>query len=319
MWPWESKKPALTAMLLAALLAGCTRSPDPTAGIIAVREPWTNGPVNGIKISTAHYRIFTSSTNHALLSLLPALMEQAYSQYVSLTGLSAVPADAQSMTMYLLADRRQWVELTRQVAGPAADTYLAVQSGGYCHRGVCVLWDLRYFGTYSVGVHEGMHQFLYHRLSETAPAWVEEALASVAEGFGINGNAVAFTPEQNAFRLTALRTELSHERWIPLERLLASDAGGMQPEELADYYGQLWAMMLYLRSNPQHGQGFKRLLADAAAGRMRAELAIPPEMGHGRAFNRAAAVPLFQHYIQQDLEQFEAGYRQYARKLARLE
>jgi len=145
-------------------------------------------------------------------------------------------------------------------------------------------------------------------------------MAVMAEGFQMAAASVRFSPQANTLRLTNLRNMISGDRWLPLEKLLSTDAAdhvGATPAA-PEYYGQLWALLMYIRSQPGYRQGLERMLADAAAGKLRAALNVPPAMGAGRAYNRAVSVPMFKHYIDADPAGFERGLRAYAQKLAKL-
>jgi len=284
------------------------------------REPWNLGGISGSVLTTEHYRIYTTSGNRTVLRYLPAFMEAAYRNYLTLTGLTA-PARPERMVIYVLASRPQWEAVTRRITGPQAGLYLPIRAGGYCYRDVCVFWDMGNFSTFAIAAHEGLHQFLYRRLAEPLPAWAEEGLCVLAEGFGMSRSAVRFAPHSNSFRMANLRSLISAGRWQPLPELLATDAAERIYHSSAlapEYYGQLWALLMYIRSRADYRAGLGRMLADAAAGRLRSALKAPPAMGRGRAYLRAIAVPAFRLYIEPDLPAFEKRLRSYAAALAKL-
>ena len=309
---------------MALLTGSCAPPAAPAASmeVAARRQAWAFGAIPGEQLATAHYRIYTTSSNRGLLAYLPGFMEAAHANYLDLTGLPDAPAGGAPMNLYVLGSRDQWAIMTRRVTAPRSDVYLAIQHGGYCYRGVCVLWDMGHVATFSIAAHEGLHQFNHHRLRDRLPAWAEEGLAVLAEGFQVDGGTVRFDPADNTLRRAALRKMLADGRWIPLAKLLASDAGdhvtdtrGYGPE----YYGHLWALMLFIRSEAPTREGLERLLADAGAGRLRNRLKVPAAMGAGRQYNRAVSVPVFKHYIAADLPDFGRRFKAYARKLAKLD
>ncbi len=314
----------LMAIAVMAITVGCgsvrPTKPGYSLMVPVERSTWTYGDALGQKLQTTHYRIHTTSNNRKLLAHLPGFMENAYDHYGQLTDLGGA-APAGKMTTYVMASRRQWAAMTEAVTGPNSRVYLAIENGGYCYRGICVMWDLGHFSTFAIAAHEGMHQFLYHRLTDTMPAWAEEGMAVLAEGFQLGNNAVLFDPETNPLRQGDLRTALSAGRRLTTEKLLAGDAGdhvARNPARSAEYYGQLWALMLFIRSEPQAQAGLERMLADAAAGKMRRSLSIPPIMGSGRTYTRAIALPVFKHYIDADVGAFEERFRAFARNLAKM-
>ena len=317
--------------VLAAALAGCTpQTPHPAATAMTTevqRTPWQTGQTGGSELTTAHYRIFTTATDRTLVTYMPGFLEAAYRNYLTLTALADRPG-APPMPVYLMATRREWASLTTSVVGEqAAGPYLAIQAGGYCYQGVCVFWDIGVLGTFSVASHEGLHQFFYHRLRDRLPMWLEEGLCTLAEGYEVTGDTVTFTPQRNNFRFTDLRAALVQERTLPLAELLTTDAGeaaGGSQEQAVGYYGQLWALVQFIRSQPATRAGMQQLLTDAEAGRLPQALSassidsstLPRQ---GRAYNKAVSVPLFRTYISQDLAGFEKAYRAFALHLAQLQ
>ena len=291
------------------------------------RSPWPTGPTGGSELATAHYRIFTTATNPALVTYMPGFLEAAYRNYLAITGLADRTGTA-PMPVYLMGSRREWVSLTMSVVGEkAAGPYLGIQAGGYCYQGVCVFWDIGVLGTFSVASHEGLHQFLHHRLQDRLPMWLEEGLCTVAEGYDLVDDAVTFTPRRNTFRFTDLRAALVQARFLPLQELLTMDSGeavGNTQEQAVGYYGQLWALLQFIRSNPTYAAGMQRLLADAQSGRLNQALGVSATdlaalRNQGRRYNKAVSLPLFRSYIAQDLAGFEKDYKAFATQLARLQ
>ena len=285
------------------------------------RSQWQFGDIPGELLTTEHYRIYTTARNRGLLERLPGFMECAYVHYRRLTGL-APTGPAEPMPIYMLATRQQWVVMTEAVTRPHQDIFLSIENGGYCYQGKCVFWDLRHIATFSIAAHEGLHQFFHHQLRQHIPAWTEEGLCVLAEGLTIQGSAVRFHPQWNPSRILDLRRAIANGRWIGLQKLVSTDAADYisgKGQESPEYYGQLWALMLLIRSEPTYRAGLERMVADAAAGRLREQLDVPPIIGTGRAYARAIAVPAFKHYIEADLGGFEKRFGAYARTLAKLE
>jgi hypothetical protein len=228
------------------------------------------------------------------------------------------------MHLYMLGTRKEWAALTAKVTGPLAGKYLSIEAGGYCHAGVCVFWDIGNLATLSVASHEGLHQFFHHRLKDRLPAWMEEGLCSTAEGYEIQGRAVRFTPDRNVLRFNHLRSLISGGRWVALAELLPMDAGdiaGRPTEHAVGYYGQLWALALFIRSQPAYRAGMQRLMADAEQGTLHQALNLAPaELAAMRMrpkqYNQAVSVAMFRHYVSGDLEGFESNFKAYARRLA---
>ena len=287
------------------------------------RKDWTYPYGTGVVLTTAHYRIFTSVKNNALLGVLPGFLEASYLNYTELTGLPPRKLDKR-MDVYVLASRREWADLTRHIFGAEAAP-LAIQAGGYSYKGIGVYWNLRRRTTLSVAAHEGLHQFLHHRMRHRLPVFLEEGLASSSESFHLRADSVVF-PRRNPSRFDALRTAIIQKRWFPVTELMGMDGRdviGGTSERALGWYAQVWALAQFLRTDPAYRDGYRRMLLDGEAGRFHLALKLPPQAldrlkRRSRTYNRIVAKPLFQHYISKDLETFERQYVAFARKLADL-
>jgi len=253
-------------------------------------------------------------------------MEASHSRYLELTGLDNRQT-SELMPMYVMATRQEWAALTTARLGRRAGPVLSITAGGYCYDGVCVLWDIGPRGTLSVAAHEGLHQFFAHRLTQSLPMWLEEGICVLAEGHQLNKGLLVFTPKNNPSRITALRNAIVNRHWVKTARLLPMDAGDAVGTGIAEkaigYYGQVWALSMFIRSVPAYNSGMQRMIADAESGRMHLAMgldatALTKLRRRGRAYNKTVSVPLFKHYISDDLDAFEAEYLAYARKLAGL-
>ncbi len=294
--------------------------------IDAESRPWDTSHSRGKLLITDHYRIYTTISRPPLRQYLPGLMEASHSRYLELTGLSE-HGSAKLMPMYVMATRSEWAALTTARLGRHAGPVLSITAGGYCYDGVCVLWDIGPRATLSVAAHEGLHQFFSHRLKQSLPMWLEEGICVLAEGHHLSKGLLAFTPKNNPSRITALRNAIVNGHWIRTKKLLPMDAGDAVSTGIAakaiGYYGQVWALSMFIRSVPEYNSGMQQMIADAQDGRMHRAMGLTAEAlaklkRHGRAYNRTVATPLFKHYISNDLEAFEAEYLAYSRKLAGL-
>lgn len=313
------------AVLCLPVLAGC---PARDASMVsqAKRAPWNTPQGQGLRLTTKHYDIYTTVMDRRMQAYFPGFMEVAYLNYVSLTGLQ-LPQPAKPMPIYMMATREQWAGLTRHRLKEKAEPYLSIQAGGYCYEGVCVFWRLRGPNALAVASHEGMHQFFYYRLRHYLPMWLEEGMCTVAEGYHTEGQTVRFTPDKNLARYHNLRMAIINGRWIPLEDLLQMDAGEaiQDPRQsMVGYYGQVWALMRFLRSKKRYAVGVQRMLADASSGTFHEILKVPPQalaklQLRSRAYNQTISMPVFKHYISNDLKGFDLEYKAYARKITGLE
>jgi len=319
-------------LFLLYLAAGCqptspAETAYPLAGTSKRAEPWDTPHVSGGRVfTTPHYKMFVGAKRAELANVLPGFMEGAYENYVALTGLEGRKLAA-PMTLYMLADRAQWVAVTKALVTQNLELYLRIEAGGYCYRGTCVFWDIGGLASFQVAAHEGLHQFLYFHLADRVPLWLEEALGTAAEGFQLYNDRVVFSPHYNTARVANLQSAITGGRLIPLSRLLtmhAGDAVGQGgPGVAVEYYAQLWSLIMYLRGNPAWRAGMERMLADAAQGRLGEGLGKSPRewaalKQSGNAYFRVIGGPAFRRYITDDLQTFEAGLREYQRKLAGL-
>ncbi len=313
---------AILFPLALSALAGCTRLPalrslEPQADDKAFAAQFDHAQV----ISTAHYRIYTTTTDQNLLALLPQLMERARANYHQLTGLPQ--RDGEPGKIYMLANRQQWAQVTRDLVGDEAPTYLSIQAGGYCYRGVGVFWDIGAATTMPVAAHEALHQFLASRVRDPLPMWLEEGLCVTAEGYELTAEGARFTPDDCWAHRYDLRNALARRHWLALRVLLPMDAGdaiAQGNERAVAYYAQLWALASYIRSVPAYRQGMERMIADAADGRLaqgagRNAIAFALLKADGKKYNRTLSLLLFERYITRDTTGFEKGLRAHADKL----
>jgi len=324
-----------TGVIITACLAGvvgCDSTTPSWQGAEPLRvhfasRSWNVGNDVGRELTSKHYRIYTTSSRPEILDYLPGFMEAAHRNYLDITGLQAKPP-AQTYPVYMMGTRQEWAGLTQSIVGGQWSMYASISAGGYCYKGVCVFWDIGGLSSMSVASHEGLHQLLHYRMKDNLPMWMEEGLATLCEGYEINGPTVRFTPERNVARFTDLRKAIINDWWIPLEKLLVMDGGDAvrlgAPERTVGYYGQIWALAVFLKTDPQFSPGRGKLLADAEAGRLIAALSktdqqLARQLTGTRSYNRQVALPLFKLYISKDKQGFERRYKAFAKKLVRLQ
>jgi hypothetical protein len=322
------RRDLLLISLALAALVGCDTAPSPPEASYplatrAVRSRWELSGGDGLILQTPRYRIFTTVRREKLLQKVPAFMEACYDNYLRLTGLEDRPTD-EPMTIYLMATKAQWADLTEHVIGRR----IPLEAGGYCYEETCFFWDIGMRGTLSVAAHEGLHQFFRHQLAQPLPVWLEEGLCTTAEGFQLRGDAVVFTQDRNVERFNGARQAMTRDYWLDLPDLLRRHSqeavSTHHTAKAVGYYGQLWALVQYIRSVPRYRRGMMRLVQDARAGRVHLKLRVSEaglrRLSHrGLLYNRAVAVPLFRAYIEKDLDAFDRAYREYTRQLTMIE
>jgi hypothetical protein len=318
----------LILLVATALSAGCNGKPTPPEASYSLRTPvkrdvWQLANGSGAVLQTRRYHIFTTVRRDRLLEKVPGFMEASYANYLRLTGLEERPVH-EPMTVYLMATRSQWANLTEHVIGRR----IPLEAGGYCYEKTCFFWDIGVRGTLSVAAHEGLHQFFRHQLTDQLPLWLEEGLCTTAEGFEIHAGRVVFTQDRNVERFNAARQAMTRKYWLDLPVLLRRHSqeavSTHHTAKAVGYYGQLWALVQYIRSIPRYRQGMQQLVRDARAGVLHTKLGMTRRglrqlRRNALVYNRTVAVPLFRAYVEEDLDAFEEGYRAYTRELTMIE
>ena len=311
-----------TIAWIALSLVGCGEAPSTSQSLETKQRVgvWTGGPERGRVVETDHYRVFTTVHRRAVDDSIGGFLEAALRQYTDLTGLSS-PSNGGPMEVYLFATRGEWAALTESRFGPGAAPSRLLEYGGYTHQGVTVCWDIGGLATFAVASHEGMHQFLSRRLVDRLPLWAEEGLAATAEGFVMDNGQVRFTPDHNVLRLADIERALTRGPWLPIDQLLEANSVSQASRGSSagvSYYGQLYALCHFLRHDPAYRDGWRRMIAEAADGRLSGRLPLAQRGLARPAYDRAAARKLFETYITTDLPAFEQRYRQHAKGMVGL-
>ncbi len=142
-------------------------------------EDWHNAYGPGLKLTTAHYEVFTTLLEPLMLRRIPGFVESTYRAYNS-----QLPEPVETkvrFVIYLFADRAQWEDFTRNFAGEQAEIFCRIQAGAYYHQNVCVAYDIGPDRTFSVLGHEGWHQFNDRHFKFRLPSWLDEGVAMLFE------------------------------------------------------------------------------------------------------------------------------------------
>jgi len=304
---------------LAAALPGCAPK---TEGFQALENPryeieeWKYQTRTGRVLRTDHYEIFTTLTEPRLLDSIPQAVETMYAFYRNMTPTAREPE--KPMPVYLFSARAEWEHFTRRLTGPRAATFLKVRNGGFMEQGVSVIEYVSHEVTFPLLAHEGYHQFLHHCANRDVPAWLNEGVAVACEGqrWGASG-LKAFDPWHNSLRRNTLADGLLRNETIPLARLLRINAGhvvGGSTREISMYYGQVWALVLFLQS------GLDDKYAESFAALMRAvgneDLEARARAGHVTSDTRRYSYgrALFEAFFPGELEEIEREYVAFMRR-----
>ncbi len=277
-------------------------------------EVWNNQYGPGLRLTTAHYEIFTTLLEPSILGRCAGFIESAYKAYN--LQLPEPIETRNRFIIYLFADRRQWEDFTNNFAGGQAEIFRRIKAGAYCHNGVCVAYDIGSERTFSVLAHEGWHQFSSRHFRFRLPSWLDEGVAMLFET----------QPAKNAYRLGALKKTMSKNKMLPLSELIVTTPGDVlatdQAEAVMGFYSQSYALIRFLR---EAGGGerlgdYRRLLADGLRGRWPIDeasrkIAADRNIPRNILWNHRVSMVLFREYIGNDYEPVEKEYLAFCRQI----
>ena len=275
---------------------------------------WNNPYGPGLKLTTAHYEIFTTLLEPLMLRQIAGFIESAYKAY---NHQLPEPVETKTkFTIYLFADRRQWEEFTNNFAGGQAAIFRRIKAGAYCHNGACVAYDIGIERTFSVLAHEGWHQFSGRHFRFRLPSWLDEGVAMLFET----------RPAENAYRLDALKKTMTKNKMLPLRDLIATTPGDVlatdQTEAVMGFYSQSYALIRFMRES---GGGkrlgdYRRLLADGLRGNWPLDetskkIAADRNIPRNIHWNHIVSLVLFHEYIGDDYGPVEKEYMAFCRRI----
>ncbi len=331
--------PLLGAILctLAACSTGPSDSParsDPTAtlsartspvpaDVVLSDEPTSIFGIEGRSIVTPSYRIFLTERDPVVARRIPVFLESALAHYRSV--LAPLPAPEQQMQTYILADRSQWVALTRRLVPEQAETYLKIRAGGFANRGRALLFNIGSRATFATCAHEGWHQYTQRVFRQGLPIWLEEGIATLMEGYRWaedDPRRPEFRTWANIDRFDRLRELVLADRAFTLTQLLTQRPQDLlntvDNERALDYYAQVWALAHFLAEGDggRYRPGLEAMLSDAQRGRFYGR--VRREAGP-RAFaqlvrRRVGDAP-FRLYITDDIDAANASYARFLRRI----
>jgi hypothetical protein len=301
-------------------------------------DVWESEYGKGLKLTTAHYEIFTTLLEPLMLRRIPLFMESAYRGY---NGELPEPIETTSkFIIYLFADREQWTAFTKSFAGDQADLFCSIKAGAYYLNGACVVYNIGRKRTFSALGHEGWHQFNSRLFKFRLPSWLDEGVAMLFESPQTEDGVFYFEPAENTYRLDALKKTLKTNRpkagstkpafggMIPLKELIAINPGEVlatnESEQVLAFYSQSYALVRFLREG---GLGkrlgnYHQLLADGLKGdwpldEVSKKIAEDRNEPRTVLWNRIVGQLLFQQYIGDDFDQLEREYLSFCRQLTK--
>jgi len=287
-------------------------------------EIWDNPYGPGLKLTTAHYEIFTTLLDASVLRRSSEFIESAYTAY---NHQLPEPVETKyKFIIYLFADRRQWEDFTNNFTGEQAEIFCRIKAGAYCHNGVCVAYDIGSERTFSVLAHEGWHQFSSRHFKFRLPSWLDEGVAMLFETQAAENGTFVFEPAQNTYRLNALKKTLSRNQMLPLSKLIATTPGDVlatdQAEAVMGFYSQSYALIRFLReaNGGKRLDDYHRLLADGLRGdwpldETNKKIAVDRNIPRTILWNHLVSLVLFHEYIGDDNGPVEKEYLAFCRKI----
>jgi hypothetical protein len=287
-------------------------------------EVWEGEYGKGLKLTTAHYEIFTTLLEPLMLRRIPLFMESAYRSY---NGELPEPIETTArFTIYLFADRQQWAAFTKSFAGEQADLFCRIKAGAYYLNGACVAYNIGRKRTFSALGHEGWHQFNSRLFKLRLPSWLDEGMAMLFESPRTEEGVFYFEPAENAYRLDALKKTLIKNEITPLKKLIEISPGEVlamnESEQVLAFYSQSYALVRFLREGSfrKHLSNYRRLLSDGLKGdwpldEVSKKIAEDRNQPRTVLWNRIVGQLLFEQYIGNDFDQIEREYLAFCRQI----
>ena len=288
-------------------------------------EVWDNAYGPGLKLTTAHYEIFTTLLRYSMLRQSAEIIESAYKAYN--LQLPEPIETRNRFVIYLFADRWQWEAFTNDFAGEQAGIFRRIKAGAYCHNGACVAYDIGCERTFSVLAHEGWHQFSDRHFKFRLPSWLDEGIAMLFETQQTEDGTFGFEPTKNVYRLDALKKTMSKNKMLPLRDLIVTTPGDVlatdQTEAVMGFYSQSYALIRFLREadGGKRLNDYHRLLADGLRGnwpldKVSMKIAADRNIPRNILWNQFVSLVLFHEYIGDDFEPIEKEYLAFCRQIA---
>ncbi len=298
---------------LVAVLAGCQSQRSETF-VHYQTKPWPLKRHKGVILESEHYKIYTTTTDPIFHKAMMTLAETQYRRFAS--TLKIRPKE--KMKVYVFANTTQWIAFTRANLGSWAKDMIRIRSGGYTSGRLAAFYYLGRYPTLTVLAHELFHLYLNCAGGNNIPVWLNEGLACWFESNEWDGDKLICTPGKNLFRQQQLRGAINSGTLFPLKKLLTTVPRKELKKSYArmlTYYAQVWALMKFL-FDPASGQwhkNFEQLIADIGSKNIRLRTS-----GYLTTKQASEHIPfaeaVFRAYIEDDLNKFDASFRDYIEK-----
>jgi len=289
-------------------------------------EVWENEYGPGLKLTTSHYVVLTTLLEPLMLRAIPRFVEAAYRGYNS--QLAEPIETTTKFTTYLFASRQQWEDFTKPFAGEHAELFCKIQSGAYYLNGACVTYNIGIERTFTALGHEGWHQFNSRLFKFRLPSWLDEGVATLFEAHRSEQETFYFEPDENIYRLEALKKTLLKKKMIPLSQLITINPSEVlamnESDAVMAFYSQSYALVRFLRE-ADYGKWlgrYRQLLLDGLRGdwpldKTTKRTAIDRNIPRTVGWNRAVGQLLFERYIGEDIGRIEKEYLLFCWRIVR--
>jgi hypothetical protein len=295
------------AIVTMCALAGCTPHPRPVPVVASAptTSEWSYRQFRGTQIRTEHWVIYTTTMEPSWMDRLPRFVEACYSQYKALVP---APDTSRSLALYLFANGVQWDDFAAMQGVPRTSIDVQSRLGGFSHKGVSAVYLDSPANTLRAIAHTGMHQYLWRHSPAQPPTWVDEALATLAEGFDWRGRTFRFEPRFNDWRFEEARAAIQRDWLLDLHTILTLDGLAKLPNPQTaakTYLAQLWTIAVFLQNDRHYRKGFEQLRQDVSTD------TFQRKMEGYMAAGKEAITPgeaAFEFYITQDQPLFWTRY-----------
>jgi hypothetical protein len=218
-----------------------------------------------------------------------------------------------------MANRQEWMELTRERTGQDARGYFQINRGAFTIQD----WYLAYYigeaATYSVAAHEGWHQYVSRHFKGRLAPFLEEGIATMFEDVEWKDDLPRWDLTRNRSRAQSLKRVVEGHFTFPLAEVINLHAGDVIDQsgnKIEAFYAQAWAFatFLYHGENGKYRPGLQKLLADTADGTL-----FDPTGVYRSAtapWRKVDVKPILEHYLGQKLETIDAEFQKYVRTVA---
>lgn len=267
---------------------------------------WPSRAAPASVLSSPRYTIYTTLPQGHRRAALAQVLEGAYAEYQSLAP--AVALDDRPMHCFIFAERKEWEDLTRRRTGDDVAMYLQIPRGGYTIGDWFAVWSDTDQGFFSATAHEGWHQYVARHFEGRLPPFLEEGVACLFEDVRMVGGLPRWNTSVNGGRIDALAIAAKEDLLRPLEELITLHAGEVVQApraRISAFYAQSWAFARFMNEaeGGRYRPMFRRLLADAAAGKL------------PRVWKPGATKGLLERYLQQDFAGIEQAYGAFVRRM----